>query len=308
MDGEMSGAALLSGDYMTFPRKFSSYRWFHPILVGILFLFLFLFAQGFVYAAYAMIFDLDSLYKAVSGGYEAMNLFDNPAASLSLVAIAVMLPCLALASLIVRGRPFSSYSSSRGGGWNWGLFLKCLVIALLVCGLQLLLLVVLTFFSDAEDIEIRFNFLGLFLILALVPFQCVAEEYVFRGFISQTVASWVRLPIVGVIVPSFMFAALHPYNLVGVISIFLDGFAFALLAWRTRGLEASSAFHIVNNIQAFLLTAVHFAGETTSGISSEVSVFSACVDVTTISVYVVCIFLVMHKKPDWFCAKACLKR
>ena len=249
---------------------------------------------------YAFIFGAESFGQVVGGGYEAMNFFDNPQVIVSMVLVAAMLPCLALASYIVKGRPFSSYSSSRGNGWSWRLFSVCLIVSLLVLGIELLFSSVLTFLLDAENVEVRFNFLGLFLILGIVPFQCVAEEYVFRGFISQTLASWTRLPMVGVIVPSLMFAALHPYNLVGVVNIFLDGAAFSLLAWRTKGLEASSAFHIVSNVQAFLLTAVHFAGEKTSGISSEVSVFSACVGVATISVYMVCIFVIMRKKPSLF--------
>lgn len=249
---------------------------------------------------YAAVFGTESFTQIADGGYEAMNFFDNPQGIVSIVFVAAMLPCLALASYIVKDRPFSSYSSSRGNGWSWRLFSVCLVVSFLVLGLEFLFSLVLTFLSNAEDVEVRFNLLGLFLIIGIVPLQCVAEEYVFRGFISQTLASWIRLPIVGVIVPSLMFAALHPYNMVGVVNIFLAGAAFSLLAWRTRGLEASSAFHIVGNVQAFLLTAVHFAGEKASGISSEVSVFSACVDVATILVYMVCIFVIMRKKPDWF--------
>lgn len=300
LDNEGRRGVALFGDYMTYPRKFASYRWFWPVLVGILFLFLYVNFQGIILMGYAAVFGTESFTQIADGGYEAMNFFDNPQGIVSIVLVAAMLPCLALASYIVKDRPFSSYSSSRGNGWSWRLFSVCLVVSFLVLGLEFLFSLVLTFLSNAEDVEVRFNLLGLFLIIGIVPLQCVAEEYVFRGFISQTLASWIRLPIVGVIVPSLMFAALHPYNLVGVVNIFLDGAAFSLLAWRTRGLEASSAFHIVGNVQAFLLTAVHFAGEKASGISSEVSVFSACVDVATISVYMVCIFVIMRKKPDWF--------
>ena len=301
LDNEGRLGAALSGDYMTYPRKFASYRWFWPVLVGILFLFFYVNFQGIILMGYAFIFGAESFDQVASGGYyESMNFFDNPQVIVSMVLVAAMLPCLALASCIVKDRPFSSYSSSRGNGWSWRLFSRCLVVSFLVLGLELLFSLILTFLSDAENVEVRFNLLGLLLIVGIVPFQCLAEEYVFRGFISQTLASWTRLPIVGVIVPSLMFAALHPYNLIGVVNIFLDGAVFSLLAWRTKGLEASSAFHIVSNVQAFLLTAVHFAGEKTSGISSEVSVFSACVGVATILVYMVCIFVIMRKKPDWF--------
>ena len=301
LDNEGRHGVVLSGDYMTYPRKFASYRWFRPVLVGILFLFLYINLQGIILMGFAIGFGTESFTQVASDGYyEAMNFFDNPRAVVSMVLVAAMLPCLALASYIVKDRPFSSYSSSRGNGWSWRLFTICLVVSFLVLGLEFLFSLILTFVSEAEDVEVRFNLLGLLLIVGIVPFQCVAEEYVFRGFISQTLASWIRLPIVGVVVPSLMFAALHPYNLVGVVNIFLDGAAFSLLAWRTKGLEASSAFHIVSNVQAFLLTAIHFAGEKTSGISSEVSVFSACVGVATILVYMVCIFVIMRKKPDWF--------
>lgn len=37
--------------------------------------------------------------------------------------------------LVVRDRPYSSYSSSRGG-WNWGAFGKCLLVAVAVMAID----------------------------------------------------------------------------------------------------------------------------------------------------------------------------
>jgi hypothetical protein len=43
--------------------------------------------------------------------------YSGPGLLMAVGGVAGMLPALALAERIVRGRPFSSYSSSRGG-WN----------------------------------------------------------------------------------------------------------------------------------------------------------------------------------------------
>ncbi len=183
MDNEGRRGVAPSGDYMTYPRKFASYRWFRPVLVGILFLFFYVNIQVIISMGYAFAFGTESLGQVVGGGYEAMNFFDNPQGIVNIVLVAAMLPCLALASYIVKDRPFSSYSSSRGNGWSWRLFSICLVVSFLVLGLELLFSLILTFLSEAEDVEVRFNLLGMLLIVGIVPLQCVAEEYVFRGFI-----------------------------------------------------------------------------------------------------------------------------
>ena len=111
-------------DYITFPKTFKEYRWYKPILVFIIGFIIMIILQGILMIAFAAIFGI-SAPSLVSGGYEMLNnewgdIFTN-------LGIIIMIPSLYIATKIVRDRPFSSYSSSRGG-WNFKLYLKALII------------------------------------------------------------------------------------------------------------------------------------------------------------------------------------
>ena len=117
--------------YATFPRQFLSYRWFKPILVALLTgVFMIVFQVILFLTAYIWSGD-PNFANSFGDTYESMNIFTGPGALVEFGGIGVIVPALALATLIVRDRPFSSYASSRGG-WNWGGFVKCLGIAFAV--------------------------------------------------------------------------------------------------------------------------------------------------------------------------------
>ena len=98
------------------------------------------------------------------------------------------------------------------------------------------------------------------MILLTSPLQAIAEEVFFRGYLLQALGSLVAQPWFGVVVSAVVFALLH-----GVQNppLFAARLAFGLLAgvlvWRTGGLEAGIAAHIVNNVFAYGI-----AGLTTS--------------------------------------------
>lgn len=90
------------------------------------------------------------------------------------------------------------------------------------------------------------------IILLTTPFQALSEEYVFRGYLMQAFGSLSRSPWVAIIVTSALFAVAHG---VQNVPLFVDRFAFGLMAgivvWRTGGLEAGIAMHVLNNFVAF---------------------------------------------------------
>ena len=99
-------------DYMTFPRQFETYKWYKPILVLLL-------ALAFVGVFFI---GIALLYIVLSGEKNFNNAnYYGYGALISLGITASFLPALAIASKIVKDRPYSSYSSSRGG-WNWKIF------------------------------------------------------------------------------------------------------------------------------------------------------------------------------------------
>lgn len=95
---------------------------------------------------------------------------------------------------------------------------------------------------------------GLFLLAIVLtsPLQAVAEEVFFRGYLIQALGCLGGRPWLPVVVSAVVFAGFHgPQD----VWLFADRLAFGiaagLLVWRTGGLEAACAAHVVNNLLAF---------------------------------------------------------
>ena len=89
-------------------------------------------------------------------------------------------------------------------------------------------------------------------VLFLTPLQAAAEEYAFRGYLTQAFGGLVSSPVVAVGAASFLFALAHGAQ---DVPIFFDRFAFGVVAGTlvvlTGGLEAGIAMHVLNNWLAF---------------------------------------------------------
>ncbi len=99
------------------------------------------------------------------------------------------------------------------------------------------------------------------LCLLTTPLQAAGEEFLVRGWLSQSIAAWFSRPLPGAVVAGLLsavvFAFLHGSQNVW---LFGDRLAFGLiasyLAWRTGGLEAPIALHSVGNISAIIPAAL----------------------------------------------------
>lgn len=278
-------------DFTTYGRQFITYKWFKPILVFILFMiFSVLFASAVEFVCGHAAADPTAFMNQLRGGYDTMD----EAHVLSIVSsegvIATMLIALALAALIIKDRPFSSYSSSRGG-WNYKIFFIGLLISLVIVGIPNTIYTISL--GEGSGIN-QFTIAGFIVLTLLGPIQCVAEEYLFRGLLMQTFGSWFRLPILAVILQAALFTLLHPYNVIGMLEVFIFGLAFGLVAWFTKGLEISSAAHIVNNMVAF-----YTSGFGVGAIKSEVSISNLLFSVV-IDVIVLLVFFVISRKTGLF--------
>ncbi len=246
-------------NYVTFPRKFESYRVYKPIIEFLLAVFFYLVAATLLVVISSVYGDTS--FSDIGGGYDNMDAFTVSGAIVSLGGIAIMIPILMLVLKITKSRPFSSLSSSRGG-WNGEILKKCLPIAFIVNGVPNIIATLV----DGYHGEVKFTVVGFIVCMILVPLQCIAEEYFFRGFVMQTLGSWFKIPAIAIIGQALLFAALHPYNGYGVAVILIDGIGMGIIAYMTNGLEASSALHIVNNMLSFL-----FAGFGMSRITADVA-------------------------------------
>ena len=289
--------------YPTYGRQVDSYRWYKPVFTGALFaaIYMVLTLAGIMAVriwAGAAAGDttgtdtMNKMMEIISGGYDTMDMSDPLQSVLQLGSLAIAIPSLWLASLIVRDRPMSSYSSSRGG-WSRRVFWRCMPVAFIINGLPIIINDVIIE-KGYQNFTVKFTVLSFILLTILGPLQCIAEEYMFRGFVMQTFGSWFRIPVIAVILQALIFAAGHPYNRIGQIAIAISGAAFALSAWFGRGLEVSAALHIVNNMTIFYLQGF---GMTT--VSSDTSVSEMLIDLGIAVVYVAVIFW-LSRKTRWF--------
>jgi membrane protease YdiL (CAAX protease family) len=91
-------------------------------------------------------------------------------------------------------------------------------------------------------------------------FQAAGEEYFFRGYLLQAVGALVRSSIISILVTTLLFTMAHGIWPWQSPALFLDRFAFglvaAILVIRTGGLEASIAAHAANNVVTFVFAAM----------------------------------------------------
>jgi len=233
--------------------------WWRPVL-GLM-----LAGATVVFSAVAVIVVALLVSRATGGSTNADDALD-PDTALGLLAnnlvIATMIPAAVLAVLVVHQEPVG-WLVSVTARVRWRLLGLLLVLAALVVGVFFGLGFLLPTSEPTKDIAVPAagTLVGLLaVILVTTPLQAAAEEVGFRGYLTQAVSSWFARPALGiaagVAVSATCFALAH-----GVQDAWLfgDRFAFALvaswLAWRTGGLEASVALHVMNNLVSLAFTA-----------------------------------------------------
>ena len=274
-------------EFITFPKTFEKYRWYKPILVFIVGLIIFLILTGILTEVFIALYGENIKMQIINGGYEVLNtemgqIFID-------LGVIIMIPSLYLATKIVRDRPFSSYSSSRGG-WNFKLYLKALITPFIIFLIFECIETTITGKTGTYHFSIPF----LIISLIFVPLQCIAEEYAYRGLIMQTFGSWFKIPILAIILQSIVFAVSHGYNSIGNIEVFVSGLLMGFLAWKANGIEVSSAFHTANNLSLSLI--VMFGLQSTATNAELTDVIIAIV----LDVIICIIIYYIAKKTDWF--------
>ncbi|MDR0990769.1 MAG: CPBP family intramembrane metalloprotease [Propionibacteriaceae bacterium] len=177
------------------------------------------------------------------------------------------------------------WSVMPGVRWRYGIV--CLLIATVVFGL-----VAVVMFGASEQYAQGWQVPSgwgwyLFAIVVSTPIQALGEEVLFRGYLIQALGLLSPRPWFPIVGSALLFAILHgtqnPW-------LFASRFAFGLLAgalvWRTGGLEAGIAAHIMNNVVAYvlaLLTGHLVAARTTT----EVSGLSALLEISRFAVVAV---------------------
>lgn len=276
-------------DYITFPRTFEKYKWHKPLLTIVLTAVFYLIFQIILIIIFSKVYGSEILSLIKIGAYETLNTSDV-ITSFTYLSIFLFIPALYIASKIVNYRPFSSYSSSRGG-WNWKIYFKCLGIAFVI---YLINSVIDYAVHGRTGAVTQISPILLVLALIIIPLQGIAEEYIYRGLLMQSFGSWFKIPILAIIIQGIIFSVSHSYNVTGLISVFVTGIIYGLLTWRTNGLEASSAIHSINNLTAFYFIALGL-----KSLSSNVSTVDFVTDILVAAISAGLIYYIGCKK-EWF--------
>lgn len=161
--------------------------------------------------------------------------------------VALMLPAVFLAFWVVGRRPgfLSSVAGRIRRGWFLRMMLGAAAIWLVSSGATM----AWDLITGAQQWEgVRPQGLWLVLVALLItPIQAAAEEYVFRGALAQMVGTWLRHPAWAILLPVPLFVVGHTYEWVGLVDVAIFAVAAGWLTWRTGGLEAAIAMHVVNN-------------------------------------------------------------
>lgn len=91
------------------------------------------------------------------------------------------------------------------------------------------------------------------LLLILIPLQSFTEEFVYRGIAMQAIGTWLKHPAWAIVIQAILFAISHAYDTWALASVFLFGLALGYLTWRTGGIEAGVALHVINNVITMIL-------------------------------------------------------
>ena len=102
----------------------------------------------------------------------------------------------------------------------------------------------------------------LVLILIVTPLQTAGEEYLFRGYLTQVLGSFIPNRWASMLVSALLFALAHGTG--QDLALFVNRFAFGALMGTlvllTGGLEASIAAHAVNNVFSYGYAALSAGG------------------------------------------------
>jgi membrane protease YdiL (CAAX protease family) len=204
----------------------------------------------------------------------------------------VAIPCVWLVWAVAHGMSIG-WSSSVLGRLRRRLFLPLTLRALATVGVGILLILVLGLATGSDVVSgpVRsFGWLMLVVVLT-TPLQSAAEEYVFRGYLSQAIAGWLRRPDVGAVVAALVTAALFsaahgPPDLATFLDRFAVGLAASAVVWLTGGLEAAIVLHAVNNVLVFLLAGALGDGGAGSDSSGGVGLLPLILTVAGLAGYV----------------------
>ncbi|WP_403022493.1 lysostaphin resistance A-like protein [Salinibacterium sp. GXW1014] len=274
-------------DYHRLNKSWPRSSWWKPLITGLIALAIYIIltviiALPVVIYAFFAAEPGSAFERLINEG--TIDMSDPWMLAFSLASVALMLPAIILATLIMGPRPLGLLSSVTGRlrwGWMLRLALPALTVFLVVFAAYVFVLP----FVFGEPVAVpewgADSALLIAFTLLLVPVQATAEEYVFRGYLMQTIGTWLKHPAWAILLPVPLFVAGHIYDVWGSLDVAVFAIFAGWITWRTGGLEAAIVAHVINNGLIFLLGAVGLMDTS----STEGSPIGVAVTAVTLGVF-----------------------
>lgn len=259
------------------------WAWWRPVAGVLLF--------AVVYAVAVVVSLLFGVVGLLARGTRGeVDLADPGILLLTNVATIVAIPVVWMVWAVAHGMSIG-WSSSVLARLRRRMLPTVIALALVALG-PAICLSLLPVLLDADAVEPVAG-LGWFLAVVLLttPLQSAAEEYVFRGYLSQAVAGWINAPVAGAVVAALVtatgFSLLHlPPDLPTFLTRFAVGLAASAVVWLTGGLEAAIVLHAVNNVLVLSLFGVLGGGASTAAATGSTSWTEVALMTAALSAYV----------------------
>ncbi|QIM15686.1 CPBP family intramembrane metalloprotease [Leucobacter insecticola] len=267
-------------EYHRLLRGVQGYKWWKPLVIlglaGAFFLIMTI-ALSIAFIPIILAVDPSYLDDLRLGTTEIIETQRPISVVLALLSVIIMIPSVLLAMMIMGVRP-TSRVWSVALRIRWGLLGRTTLFAIL--GVVVMNIVGVAFeaalefyfpsaavgsvaeYAGDSNFDPSAALLSFLFVLLLVPLQATAEEVVFRGLFMQVLGSWLKNPWFAILIPSVGFAMAHIYDFWGLAAVGLMGAVAAWLTWRTGGLEAAIAIHVINNLVAFGFMTAGLGGST----------------------------------------------
>jgi membrane protease YdiL (CAAX protease family) len=229
-----------------------TYRWWRPVVslaVGVALTFVMVIGAAIVIGAFAAIVGGTASESSLTegpGGFLAGNL---------LIAVGTPVAMAAVAVGFLRS-PAWLVSVELRPRWDWLARVSVALVVWAVVGSLVWFLLSGWPGTGGDQATLL-----IVLCLLTTPLQAAGEEFLVRGWITQSVGAWFARPLPGAVVAGLVsatvFALLHGSQNAW---LFGDRFVFGLVAsylvWRTGGLEAAVALHAISNISSIIPAAL----------------------------------------------------
>jgi membrane protease YdiL (CAAX protease family) len=208
------------------------------------------------------------------------------------ISLILFIPAVWLAWAVAHGMRIG-WSASVLARIRPRLFAPYAYRALVTLGLGIVLSVGVGVLLDTDSVTGPVPQLGWLLLVVFLttPLQSAAEEYLFRGYLSQMIGGWFRSERAGAITAAVVTAAAFSMaHAPPDFWTFLDRFVFALAAsatvWLTGGLEAAIVLHAVNNVLVFGMAGLLGEGVATAEVPSGTGLLFVVITTVSMAAYV----------------------